>query len=260
MTSRSLTLGAVLALCSISAAAQSAKQFLVTPDPAKAASTAADRAANSANQPTTDSPEVSAPKTARPQFRVERLPIASGGELLTIFGRLDGMKDSNGAAPEVPLISVVRDNLNDNDPENDRLRYVWMLTYARPNLTKQLASAIPFFYQHVGNQREASSKPPKPIIDLANPKRQTWNRFFWTGVQNIFLDSYGVAVKASTRTYRQNAADYRAGHVMQALSILDTFERMRTVNENDTLALGERMAASPGTHAVADTNSNPLSV
>ncbi len=260
MTLRSLTLCAVLALCSISAAAQSAKQFLVTPDPAKAATTAADSAANSANQPTTDSPEVSAPKTARPQFRVERLPIASGGELLTIFGRLDGMKDSNGAAPEVPLISVVRDNLNDNDPENDRLRYVWMLTYARPNLTKQLASAIPFFYQHVGNQREASSKPPKPIIDLANPKRQTWNRFFWTGVQNVFLDSYGVAVKASTRTYRQNAADYRSGHVMQALSILDTFERMRTINENDSLALGERMAASSLTHAVTDTNPSPLSV
>jgi hypothetical protein len=170
------------------------------------------------------------------------------------------MKDRNGLAPEVPLISVVRDTLNDNDLENDRLRYVWMLSYARPNLTKRLASAVPFFYQHVGNQRDASGKPPRPIIDLANPKQQTWNRFFWMGMQTVVLDSYGVALKASTRTYRQNAADYRSGHVMQALSILDTFERMRTRNESEMLALGERVAASTATNAVTDTTSSPLSV
>ena len=262
MTLRSLILCLFVALCSVGAAAQSSKQFLITPDPAKAE--AEDSAAKpkqpSAAATRSDAPDVSFPKTASPQFRIERLPIASGGELLTIFGRLDGMKDSSGATPEVPLISVVRDTLNDNDPENDRLRYVWMLTYARPNLTKQLASAVPFFYQPVGNQREASSKPPKPIIDLANPKRQTWNRFFWMGLQNVFLDSYGLPLKASTRTYRQNASDYRSGHVMQALSILDTFERMRTRNESEMLAMGERMSNSKLNHASTDTASNPLSV
>ncbi|HEX3085070.1 MAG TPA: hypothetical protein VHP99_11140, partial [Pyrinomonadaceae bacterium] len=145
MTLRSPTLCFLLALCSISAAAQSSKQFLVTPDPAKAATAASEVGAKSApGQPTDLSDrEVNGPKTANPQFRVERLPIASGGELLTIFGRLDGMRDRNGLAPEVPLVSVVRDSLNDNDPENDRLRYVWMLSYARPNLTKRLASAVP---------------------------------------------------------------------------------------------------------------------
>src|ERR1041385_7456179 len=133
-----------------------------------------------------------------------------------------------------------------------------MLTYTQPNLTKRVASAIPFFYQHVESQREVASKSPKPIIDLANPKQQTWNRFFWMGVQNIFLDGYGMALKASTRTYRQNAADYRAGHVMQALTILDTFDRMRTRNENDTIALGERLGSS-FTNAVTDTSANPVS-
>jgi hypothetical protein len=193
---------------------------------------------------------------------VERLPIASGGELLTIFGRLDGMKDGVGSTPEVPLISVVRDTLNDTDPENDRLRYVWMLTCTRPNLTKRLASAVPFFYQHVGNQRDVSDKPPKPIIDLANPTQQTWNRFFWMGMQNVFLDSYGLALKASTRTYRQNAADYRSGHVMQALSILDTFERLRARarNENEMLALGERLGNPASTRAVTDVGPSSLSV
>jgi hypothetical protein len=261
MLLRSLTFCLVLALCSISAAAQSSKQFLVTPDSAKtvAASGSAPKSATPSAQPEDDA-DANVPRTAMPQFRVERLRVGSSGELLTIFGRLDGMKGSNGAAPEVPLISVVRDTLNDNDPENDRLRYAWMLSYARPNMTKRLASAVPFFYQHVGNQRDVPGKSPKPIIDLANPRQQTWNRFFWMGVQNVFLDSYGVALKASTRTYRQNASDYRSGHVMQALSILDTFDRMRTRNENDTLALGERIGNSRGALAVSDTNSNPTSV
>ena len=261
MTLRPLTLCLLLALCSISVAAQSSKQFLVTPDPGKAATAAADDATKSV-QPSEPATDVNVPRTARPQFRVERLPIASGGELLTIFGRLDGMKGVNGSVPEVPLISVVRDTLNDTDPENDRLRYLWMLSYARPNLSKRVASAVPFFYQHVGNQREVSGKPPKPIIDLANPKRQTWNRFFWMGVQNVFLDSYGLALKASTRTYRQNAADYRSGHVMQALSILDTFERLRNRarNENEMLALAERVGESANMRAVTDAPSNPLAV
>jgi hypothetical protein len=106
---------------------------------------------------------------------VERLPIASGGELLTIFGRLDGMKGGNGSDPEVPLISVVRDTLNDTDPENDRLRYVWMLTYARPNLTKRAASAIPFFYQHIESQRDAanSHRNRYSIWRIQNSKRGT---------------------------------------------------------------------------------------
>jgi len=157
------------------------------------------------------------------------------------------MRTTDAATPEVPLISVVRDTLADNDPENDRLSYVWMLTYTRPNLMKRFASAIPFLYQHVGNQRQASDRLPKPIIDLANPKQQTWNRFFWMGIQSILLDGYGLPLKASSRTYRRNAADYRSGHIMQALSILDTFERLRSRSrtEGEMLALGELVANDP---------------
>lgn len=143
-------------------------------------------------------------------------------------------------------MSVVRDTLADTDPENDRLRYVWMLTYTRPNLAKRIASAVPFLYQHVGNQSNASGEPPKPILDLANSTRQTWNHFFWSGMQNIFLDSYGLPLKASTRTYRRNATDYRSGHVLQALSILDSFERLRerSRDESELLALAGNTADS----------------
>ncbi|HWP52647.1 MAG TPA: hypothetical protein VN476_00865, partial [Pyrinomonadaceae bacterium] len=110
---------------------------------------------------------------ATTQFRFERTPLVGGAELLTIFGRLDGLRGENTNSPEIPLISVVRDTLSDNHPQNDRLRYVWMLTYTRPNLAKRIASGIPFFYQHVSNQTRVGSSPPKPLIDLANTSRQT---------------------------------------------------------------------------------------
>lgn len=197
---------------------------------------------------------------AATQFRLERTPLVGGAELLTIFGRLDGLRGENTNSPEVPLVSVVRDTLSDNNPQNDRLRYVWMLTYTRPNLAKRIASGIPFFYQHVSNQTRVGSSPPKPLIDLANTSRQTWDAFFWMGVQNVFLDSYGTPLKAATRTYRQNAADYRSGHVLQALSILENYENVkrRTRDESELLALQNSRARLNQTISLTNDSSQPL--
>jgi hypothetical protein len=202
-----------------------------------------------------DSALESTPSTSgQSQFRVERLPMIGGAELLTIFGRMDGMRTPGMPAPEVPLVSVVRDTLSDDDPENDRLRYVWMLTYTQPTMMKRIASAIPFLYQHLGNKQQASKNPPQPILDFANVGRQTWNHFFWMGLQNVFLDSYGIPLKAASRNYRRNAADYRAGHVTQALSILGNYEnlRQRVRDENELLALRQGSDAT-GNEGVNDT-------
>jgi hypothetical protein len=172
------------------------------------------------------------------QFRIERTPVPGGSELLTIFGRLDGMRSGSHPAPEVPLVTVLRDTLADNDPENDRLRYVWMLTYAEPTLLKRIASAIPFLYQPLGTRKTAAQGPPRPILDLANTGRRTWSNFFWSGLQNVFLDSYGIPLKAASRSYRRNATDYRTAHVTQALTILTNYEtlRQRSRDENELLA------------------------
>ncbi len=136
-----------------------------------------------------------------PAFRVEKLSVATGAELLTIFGRVDGLRDSS--SPEVPLVTVLRDTLGDDNPENDRLRYVWMLTYTQPSMAKRVAAAIPFLYRSVGNKKNISG-PPSPILNLSHAQRATWSKFFWWGVQNAFLDTYGLPLKVSTRTYRQN--------------------------------------------------------
>src|SRR5882724_12261833 len=261
MTLRHSIILLLMALGCVDAAAQA--PFLVSPTATKPATVVveapADPASANAKIGTAQPSAVNeiagtgsvVPKTANAQFRLDRLPIGNGAELLTIFGRLDSMRTTDAATREVPLISVMRDTLADTDPDNDRLSYVWMLTYTRPNLMKRFASAIPFLYQHVGNQRQASNNLPKPIIDLANPKQQTWNRFFWMGMQNIFLDSYGLPLKASSRTYRRNAADYRSAHVTQALSILGNYEnlRRRTRDESELLAFRQS----------TDTNATPAS-
>lgn len=245
-----LTIAAISLWCG-QASAQTPNQFGARPS-APAKSTETERpvvpaaegeraAANSLTEARPDEssiiPEPSTP--AQAQFRIERMPMMGGAELLTIFGRLDGMRIKGKPAPEIPLLSVVRDTLSDNDPENDRLRYVWMLTYAQPTTMKRIASAIPFLYQHLGNKKHASKNPPAPILDLANVSRQTWNHFFWMGLQNVFLDSYGIPLKAASRSYRRNLADYRSAHVTQALTILGNYEnlRQRTRDESELLAL-----------------------
>ena len=227
-------------------AAEIEQPTVVTATPASLINSGERLAIPSSTEPTVPSTESEASSTPPTQFRIERLPMIGGAELLTIFGRLDGMRTNGLPAPEVPLVSVVRDTLSDNDPENDRLRYVWMLTYTQPTMLKRIASAIPFFYQHVGSKRQASSGPPAPLLDLSNTSRQTWNRFFWMGLQNVFLDSYGIPLKAASRSYRQNAADYRTAHATQALSILGNYEnlRQRLRDESELLALNQGSATN----------------
>ena len=166
---------------------------------------------------------VSSTETQKSAFRLERTPIAGGAELLTIFGDLDGVKHEAHQSSEVPLVSVVRDTLGDDNPENDRLRYVWMLTYTKPTFGQRLASAIPFLYARVGNKKRAGSGAPPPIMDLAAAKREVWERFFWTALQSILLDSYGLPLKAVTRTYRHNLSDYRKAHIVRALAVLSLY-------------------------------------
>jgi hypothetical protein len=79
-------------------------------------------------------------------------------ELLTVFGRLPDGKP--GAEPEdVPLVSVLRDNLGDSNPLNDRLRYVWVLSSASPTVLQRAASALPFYYWHANVGKNADRRP-----------------------------------------------------------------------------------------------------
>jgi hypothetical protein len=152
-------------------------------------------------------------------FRLERENIAGGAELLTIFGKFVAGEDQK----EIPLVSVVRDSLGDENPENDRLRYVWMHTYTHPTLKQKLAAAIPFFYNGIKAKNPGTGVPP-PIIDLANADKELWQKFFWITLQSLMLDPGDIILKASTRTYTRNIEDYRRAHIIRALAILSLFE------------------------------------
>jgi len=167
-----------------------------------------------------------APPYVSPEFRLERLPVRNGAELITIFGKVSVSvrADNKSAAREVPLVSVLRDTLTDADTENDRLRYLWMLTYTKPSAKQKLAAAIPFLYAHVGNKKRASKNAPPPLIDLAATGRRVWGNFFWTALQTALIDPVSLSVKASTRTYQRNTGDYREAHIARALAVLSLYE------------------------------------
>ena len=158
-----------------------------------------------------------------PLFRLERLPVEGGGELLTVFGSLNG--EAAAAPRDVPLVSVLRDTLGDEDPENDLLRHVWMLTYTRPTAWQRAAAAVPFLYGRVGDKKRASrDRMPPPVIDLAAPERDVWQRFMWMALQNVVINPYGVAAKTSGSTFRRNTQRYRQAHILRALAILSLYE------------------------------------
>jgi hypothetical protein len=158
------------------------------------------------------------------QFRVERVEVANGGELLTLFASLKNPQGTEQSAEELPLISVLRDTLGDERPENDKLRHLWVLTYTHPTMSQRLAGAIPFLYRKVGDRTEAPKGAPPPIMDLASTDREVWNRLFWFAIQNFALDPTGIAVRATTRTYRENLSDYKNSQIQRGLAALSLFE------------------------------------
>ena len=166
-----------------------------------------------------------ATNSATELFRLERTPVDGGAELITIHGKLDGI--ANAENNWVPLVTVLRDTLGDYSNENDRLRYVWPLTYTRPTLRQRVSGAVPFFYSRVGNKKKTNAKAPPPVLDLSAADRDVWNKIFWTALQSLILDTYGVPLKASSRSYRENTANYRKSHVIRALSVLTLYQAVQ---------------------------------
>jgi hypothetical protein len=190
-------------------------------------------------------------------LRLERVEVPGGAELITVHAKLSGL-ESDKNDKWIPLVSILRDTLGDNIPENNRLRYVWPLTYTRPSMKQRLAAAIPFFYTRVGN-KERTSKTPPPALDLASPESDVWNKIFWTALQNILLDPYGTPIKASTTSYRRNTSDYRKSHIIRALSVLSLYEAVegeRALSDEEMATIQARLLLTDKTFGglVEDVN------
>ena len=149
----------------------------------------------------------------RDEFRLERIAVPGGSELLTVFGRLHG--DS-----EVPLVSVVRDTLGDANPDNDRLRYVWVLNHSRPNLIQRAAAAIPFFYYRPLSHENSGKRTPDPVLDLSAATKGVWKDVFDSALQMLAFDPASAAIRSSTRSYRTNSGDLQKVAMVQGLTLL----------------------------------------
>jgi hypothetical protein len=123
---------------------------------------------------------------------------------------------------EVPIVSILRDSLNDSASE--RLRKVWVLTYARPNFAQRIAAAFPF-YSRTGISSVSATHPPPAILDLSAPQRNTWTGLAGAAVQSEFLDGEGLIWRAPTRGYRSVSSEYRSMHVAEAVQVLTTEEK-----------------------------------
>ncbi len=158
------------------------------------------------------------------EFRIEKIPVAGGSEIVTIFAKRRPREGTAGPVADLPLVSVLRDTLGDENPENDRLRYVWMLTYTEPSLRQKIAGFVPFLYTRTRNKSEIGTDPPPPIIDLNSSDSAAWNKVFWMIFKKIAMNEIGVGVRASTLQYRQNAHDYRRTAIAAAVTVVGLYQ------------------------------------
>ena len=155
-------------------------------------------------------------------FRIETIHVAGGAELITIFADRGDVK-----AEEMPLVSILRDTLGDELRENDRLRYVWMLTYTQPSFWQKATAFVPFLYTRTTNKNKIGGGPPPPIADMRGAHGAIWNILLWTAFKNLMQDELGLGAKLTASQYRRNSADYKRAAVARALAVLSLYQTVR---------------------------------
>ena len=151
-------------------------------------------------------------------FHVERQRINSQTDLLTVFAVGGGKED-------LPLVSVLFETMGDDDPANDRPRYVWSLTYAAPDVAQRIAAAIPFFYRRTPSKSlSENGKAPPPIFDFKASRWRTVARALRQAAQFTVIDDQGFFFRAAPRSYNRNSDDHRRDHLHRALAVLFMLE------------------------------------
>ncbi|MBV9155655.1 MAG: hypothetical protein JO097_05305 [Acidobacteriaceae bacterium] len=152
-------------------------------------------------------------------------PAGPTAELLTLFCQshpsgndLDNVNNSDNG---VPLVAVLRDTLGDDDPKNDRVTYVWLLTYERPTLPQRMLSAVPFFYWRVGQgSKSVDSHDTAPLLDLTAPVHPVVSGIGRDLLQWTTLDPMITPIRATSRAYRTNELDQERLHLEEAIGYL----------------------------------------
>ncbi len=142
-----------------------------------------------------------------PHAQWERLSFDDGVELHTLFS-VASMDPPESEAEKIPIISVLRDTLGDDDPDNDRLRFVWLLAEQdQGRLTKWMA------------HEPAFGDMPRPLVDLAAPGKGAWKAVLRRTVQAALLDPRGAGVRIPSRSYGFSRRASRTVRLHEALSV-----------------------------------------
>jgi hypothetical protein len=152
-----------------------------------------------------------------PSMRAERMRLASGAELVTIFG-------ASERTPDVPLVAYLNDTLGDEDPTNDRLRYLWVFSYCPPSAWRRVLASVPFYYgRFAASGRPDPDRAPPVVFDFSRGSDSAWRRIMWLAVQSALLDPRGWLLHAGGRTYARNEREYRQVHLERGLAVLSLY-------------------------------------
>jgi hypothetical protein len=169
-----------------------------------------------------DVPELQKPpgvvEISQPTYYWKTNNVGKTAQLLTLFCGHCGLESEISA--DVPLVAILRDTLGDNDPENDRITDVWLLTYSRPKTAQRLLAAIPFFYWRVGDGSPKVGSNLTPLLDLDAPQHPVLAEVRRDLLQWILFDPLTMAVRASSRAYRSNEYDHERLHLEEAIDYL----------------------------------------
>ena len=158
-------------------------------------------------------------ETGQSDYYWRSTPVGDTAQILTLFCR--PAVGSAEAGTDIPLVAVLRDTLGDDDPTNDRLTYVWLLTYERPNIGQRFLSAMPFFYWRVGDGPDAEKqRDTKPLLDLSEPGHPITSDIERDLLQWTLLDPSTTPIRATSRAYRTNNIDHERLHLEEAVSYL----------------------------------------
>ncbi len=162
-------------------------------------------------------------------------PVANTSQLLTLFCR--GCVFHNNTWEDLPLVSVLRDTLGDNSPENDRIMYVWLLSSSRLGVGQKILSAVPFFYWRIGDgSKSVSPRDLTPLINLNAPQHPAMSAMSRNLVQWTALDPLTKEVRATSRSFWANQVDYERLHIEAAISYL---RKAPVSNDSSALTAGE---------------------
>lgn len=158
-------------------------------------------------------------RAAEQKYYWQSTPVDGSAQLLTLL--CHSCEDPGNTGRDIPLVAVLRDSLGKAQAQDNRISYVWLLTYSKPSWEKRALSAVPFFYWKIGDGSPKVGKHDlKPLMNLSLPRRSIVPSTTRSILQWTVLDPLSTPVRASSRAYQNNRLDHERLHLQEAESYL----------------------------------------